>query len=327
MTFQEKAILATIIYYDILDYPLTILEIARLLINSQRFTSGFNGGVFENSRIAEAAAALVRNGVLEEANGFYFLPGRKNLCWERVEKNKIAEEKWEKACRYLFWAQGVPYLEAVFASGSLALNHTGKDSDLDVLVVTRPGRIWLSRLFLSLAMSFLGARRRGKDKVAPDKICLNHYITSASLHIPFHSLYNAQTYFHLVPVFYRSKFIVENFWHANNWVLDFVGHWRGPIFCPEKEVRKNMFLIVFAGFVEKFLDTTGLGFVLEKIARKIQLPRINTNLPGRITVNDQQLEFHPFSIEEEILKEYNQKISATGVFGGYQEFDSGLKKA
>ncbi len=364
---MSKSILATLAYYDVLDYPLTAWEVFKFLINPNRLQTPLPLRTLASpSRSARSPFAvdfvrseelyfvqtvqstthsvseamgsvsfvelltfldvLVNNKELEELNGFYFMPGRSSLCEERIERNKIAEEKWKKARRYLFWVQFVPYIEAVFASGSLALGHTNEESDLDVLVVTKRGRIWLARMLISLVMSFLGVRRKGKEKTAPNKICLNYYITTDSLKIPFESLYNAQSYAHLIPVYWGDENIIKKFWEENGeWTGKFLCRWELPDLYQKRAVRSNKLLLGIGRVLEKILDRTKLADWLEKLSRKIQLARINTALPGRITANDRQLEFHPYSAEKDIIKKYNRTISELGIFENYQETDSGLR--
>ena len=341
MDSLSKSILATVIYCDVFNFPLTSLEIYHFLINPGRISKVIHiqgRTLYESypqvrSNSAESLAEvvdyldiLVQNGKLGEKNGFYFLPGRQNLYHERIEKNKIAELKWKKTRRYLFWVQAIPFIEAVFTSGSLALGHTDKNSDLDVLVVAKKGRIWLARVLISLAMSLLGVRRKNKDKMAPDKICLNHYIAVDSLKIPFESLYTAQSYAHLIPLYWKNRTVVENFWKANRlWMEKFLRQWEWPWAYQKRAIQANRLLAWFRFVGENFLDRTGLADWLEKLARYLQLRRINTYLPGRVIANDWQLEFHPFSAEKEILQKYNRKISFLGIFGDYQESDSGLR--
>ena len=328
MTSLEKSILATIIYYDIFDFPLTLMEAFNLLINPRRISASEESKELNLGQVLKSLEKLKELDEINEWQGFYFLTNNakgKLVVQERLEKNKIAEEKWKKTRRYIFWVQVLPYIEAVFASGSLALGHTTEESDLDVLVVTSQGRIWLARVFISLLMGLLGVRRKKNQITAPDKICLNHYITSSSLKISFESLYNAQSYAHLVPVYFHKEGLIECFWQENKWVLKFVNNWPSPLLYQKRKVRLNLFLRATAFFSEKFLEVSFLGSILNKLAKKIQLKRINPNLPGRVTANDQQLEFHPYSAEKTVLEKYNQTIASSGIFGGYYEIDSGLK--
>ena len=327
----EKSILSTLVYYDVLDYPLTAQEVFKFLINLERLQKD-QGSTFLQiqgqtlNEINSSLDILVKSRVLGEKNGFYFLSGKENLYHERIEKNKIAEMKWKKTRRYLFLVQAVPYIEAIFASGSLALGHTNKESDLDVLVVAKAGRIWLVRILISLMMTVLGVRRKNKERVAPDKICLNHYITTDSLRISFESLYTAQGYAHLIPLYWKNKIVIENFWKVNRpWMEKFLGCWGWSYGYQRRAVRSSRLLGWVKFVLEKILDQTRLADWLEKVCRKIQIKRINTNLPGRITISDRQLEFHPYSAEKDIIKKYNSAIFKLGIFGDYQETDSGLR--
>ena len=331
MTGVEKSVLATIIYYDIFDFPLTLLEVFRYLINPSRVSGQLEPGpgTLSLDEVRKSLNELVSRGLVETREGFYFPPrlnlGGRMLVQERIEKNKIAEEKWKKAKKYVFWLQVLPFVEIIFASGSLALGHTSYDSDLDVLVVTKKGRIWLARLLLILATSFLGVRRTKHEKIAPDKICLNHFISGNSLRIPFESLYNAQTYVHVTPLYYRSQSLAAEFYEQNKWVKEFLPNCDWPSLFQQRAVKKARLLYAVKVFLEFTLNCSGLGKVLEKIARKIQRSRIDTNLPGRIIVNDEQLEFHPYSVEKSVINEFNQRISFSSFFGDYKELDSGLK--
>jgi len=327
MTSVEKAVLATIIYFDIFSFPLTWLEVFRYLINPARVSGQLEPGsrTLSLDDVLKSLNELVSRGLIETREGFYFLKGRQKIVQERIEKNKIAEEKWKKAKKYVFWLQFLPYVEIIFASGSLALGHTSYDSDLDVLVVTKKGRIWLARLLLILATSFLGVRRTKHEKIAPDKICLNHFISGNSLRIPFESLYNAQTYVHVTPLYYRSQSLAAEFYEQNKWVKEFLPNCDWPSLFQQRAVKKARLLYAVKVFLEFTLNCSGLGKVLEKIARKIQRSRIDTNLPGRIIVNDEQLEFHPYSVEKSVINEFNQRISFSSFFGDYKELDSGLK--
>ncbi len=318
--------MATLAYYDVLDFPMTAGEVGQFLINPQRFTKFRLPALTDKPdeyrlMIEDGLEELKEAGRIEEHFGFHSLPGRKHLFQERIERIKLAEEKWRKARRYLFWVQGLPFVEMVLASGSLGLGHMTEESDLDVLVVSKPGRIWLTRLLVFLWFGLMGVRRRKHQKVAPNKICPNHYLTTTSLHIPFASLYNAQTYAHLVPVYVRDHRLPDDFRMANPWINVYINHWKKSEF-PERVVKKSKLLRGWALGAEFFLRF--FGKLPEKFARAIQKPRIKLNLPGRITVGDDQLEFHPYSVEGKILGKYNEIIASMKIFGDYKEEDSGL---
>ena len=339
MTSLQKAVLATIIYYDTLEFPLTSREVWRYLISPRRISPEAKGD--EPVAVVNVQTALEQlraEGKIEERLGFYSLSGKKHLYQERTEKNKLAEIKWKKARRYLYWVQLLPFIEGVLVSGSLALGHTSEDSDLDILVVAKGGRIWMARLLILFLYGLAGVRRRHGETTAPDKICPNHFVTTKTLHIPFPSLYNAQTYLHLVPVYIRRNELISDFWEANRWINRFVDfqykdlglaqtgladHPLGDY--QQRAVRSSRWLSVGRKFWEFVLELAPLGNWLERAAKRLQSRRINQNLPGRVRVSDDQLEFHPFSAESAILQKFNQTLANYGDFDGYVEFDSGLK--
>lgn len=330
---MEKAILATLAYYDVLDLPLTLVEVASFLISPKQvdpFHQSFAGAsVVSLDEIKTNLDKLIGGGTIATHDGFYFLTGREKLCAGRLAQQKNAEQKWEKARRYISWAQAVPFIEGIFASGSLALGFMESSSDLDVLVVTKPGRIWLARLWLSFWLELIGKRRRGRDRVAPDKICLNHYISSDALTLRWHSLYNAQTYLHLVPLLVRDHELINRFQRENNWMLNYVNNWPDLNGWQRRAVKLNHWLVGWAKVGEAVLEFTGLAVLLEKFARALQKSRIargskNKGI-GRITINEQELEFHPHSPEYAVLNKFNQRVKQLPGLADYQENNSGLE--
>ena len=327
---MEKAVLATLAYYDVLDLPLTLVEVVSFLISPKRVDpshQSFAGArVVSLDEIKTDLDKLIDDGTIATHDGFYFLAGREELCSSRMMQQKIAEQKWKKARRYISWAQAVPFVEGIFASGSLALGFMEPSSDLDVLVVAKPGRIWLACLWLSFWLELIGKRRRGRDRVAPDKICLNHYISNDALTLRWHSLYNAQTYLHLVPLLVRDDELINRFQRENSWMLNYVNSWPDLGGWQRRAIRQGSWL---AKVCEAVLEFTGLAVLLEKFARALQKSRIargskNKGI-GRITINDQELEFHPHSPEYAVLNKFSQRVKQLPGLADYQENNSGLE--
>ena len=293
MKTEENGILKTVVYYNCLDYPLTKEEL-------NIFSFRDKGG---------QGADLV-----EESDGLYFLNGRKSLVKIRTERNKIAKKKWDKTLKAIKWLRIIPYIKLVFASGSLALSNTDEESDLDVLIVVKHGRIWTARILTVLLLSLLGVRRTRYERIAPDKICLNHFITDKSLYIPRKSIYTAQLYARLVPIFIEDKKLVDDFIKANSWIGEWVRGWPTIKFKITDQNLKVLRTIKKIG--EKILDTK-FGDWLERTLKKYQLRRINsyylTHRPGgRVKADDESLEFHPDSPELIIIERYNRKMIELG---------------
>lgn len=342
MTLLQKSILATIAYYDTLDYPLTSLEVFKYLVNPFHIAGFYWRGEAEpklfNSvelgRFSNITLANIRK-ILEskefkkfigEKNGFYFLKGKEEIIRTRIDRQKIADQKWKKAKKIIRWLQIIPYLKMVAVSGSLALNNTKKKSDFDLLIVVKNKRIWLTRFLITLLVQLMGKRRH--KNFTRDRICLNHYITDKSLEIRFKSLYNAQTYAHIIPALEIEPHIYGKFQKANNWIKDYLVFW--PELKSEhfKTLITNSLLISIAKIGEVFLDNR-FGDFLEWLLKKIQKHSIEKDSltykkGGRVTIDDTQLEFHPDSPERRVLDKYRDNMVQLGVKELSREKDSGL---
>ncbi len=324
----EDSILATLAYYDGLNYPLSSFELYRYLINPSRLKSDVDSvGLISFNNILESIEILLREEKIQAENGFYFLKGRSGLSELRLDKEKISAQKWRKCLRLAYWLQLAPWIRGMFVSGSLALGTTTEESDFDILVLVQPNRLYLSRLILSGLATLLGARRTRYEAFAPNKFCFNHYITTDSLHIDHESLYNAQTYARLVPMMVSpdlsAKFFAKNLW-INKYLYNFTPHQH----TIRRTVRANRFFVGIAKAIE-ILFSGEVGDKLENWSRHYQQDRISknpiTHAPGgRVVYTNTELEFHPHSFEKVILNQYNSLLQKLGISTNIEP-DSGLK--
>lgn len=328
MGYLRNSILATIIYYDIFDYPLTLVEIHKYLVNPGRLSRITDGlGEIKLSDIIDELDKLIGSEVINQKNGLYFLDGRSDLYELRIERNKIAIKKWRKFLWMVKFLALAPYLRGIFASGSMATGNTTEESDFDVLVIVRSGRLYTCRFFLWTISSLLGVRRKKNQKIAPDKLCFNHYITDDNLYISHESIFNAQTYINLKPVMIKpelfDQFYANNLW-LNNYTYNFRPHGN---FVGISAKLPNVFMIL-AKFSEFLVDSFP-GNRAEKFFKYFQQKRIKSDpiiheLGGRIVFTDQELEFHPHSFESIVIEKYRNNLKRFGIVPYVDEEDSGL---
>lgn len=334
LNLLEKSILATIAYYDVLNYPLTGFEVFKYLISpshiiaqSKPEQSLISEPLKQSSflKIQKTLRNKSLNNFVEEKNGFYFLKGKNKLLNIRIERQKISDQKWKKARKIIKWLWLIPFLKAVFVSGSLALDNTKEQSDIDLLIIAKHKRIWTVRFLITSFLHIIGKRRYGKKTA--DRICLNHYITDESLKIDFPSLYNAQTYAHLVLVLKSEKDVYKKFRQANKWINDYVVSYVEQESDDQRLIKERRLLKGFAKLQEIILNTF-LGGFLEKLLgffQKLIIKRHSQKhkKEGRVIADEFQLEFHPASPEANVLETYNQNILKLGL-GIKKEKDSGL---
>ncbi len=321
MTDLEKSILATLVYYDVLDRPLTGWEVFRFLVRGEKNETTLNSVLTSLENSPELT------NLISQQKGFYFFKGRSRIVKERISRQKIADRKWKKARQVLKLLQTIPFIRLVAVSGSLAMNNPKPESDIDLLIVTKASRIWTCRALTTLFFQSVGQRRHGS--LTKDRFCLNHYLTDKSLKIPFKSLYNAQTYAHLVPIWEaKSPKLYQRFQKANQWIGDYLAYYPASQKGYLTIINPSRFLTDVRTFREIVLSGW-LGDIIEFALKKIQQRRIKKDpltyqSGGRVLFDDKQLEFHPDSPEKGILEKYNQEMRKLGLPEMGEEKDSGL---
>src|SRR3989344_3085215 len=269
MTYLRNSILATLVYYDILDFPLTLIEVHKYLINPGRLSRlSFGVGDIDLANIRRELNKLTNPGLISEKNGFYFLAGRKGLYDVRMERQKISDQKWKKFLRLIKWLTFIPYVRGYLACGSTALGNATQNSDFDVFVICSGRRLYTCRFFLWFVSSLLRVRRKPSERVAPDKFCFNHYITESDMFLKYQSLYTAQLYSNLKPVFISAG-LYEKFYSSNLWINNYLYN-----FKPQKDfVRRSIkpiFLFSIIARVGEAVLNSALGNMLESILKKYQ---------------------------------------------------------
>jgi hypothetical protein len=126
----------------------------------------------------------------------------------------------------------------VAVTGALAMDNAEDGDDLDYLVVTEPGRLWLCRALIILLV------RRAKGRAS---LCPNYFITLDGLSLEDHSLFSAHELAQMVPVYG-----LDTYWamrRLNPWAEELLPNAAG---APVRFVRDYGLLADSRGF--------GLGF-------------------------------------------------------------------
>ena len=208
--------------------------------------------------------------------------------------------KWNKFLGRTWPFRFIPFVDLVFAAGSLATGNINENSDFDVIVGVRQGRIFTARFFCILVFGLIGWRRGKNDKaeLASDKICLSHFVTPQAFRLsPPYNNYWKTLYSSLVPI-YGNHELIQEFLDANQ---DWIGK-RVIYQNNERHLYKKKGLI--KNFKE-FLLSGRIGDLIEKKLRKIQMERIGRGLKAeigykpRLIFTDNELEFHPDTLRTE----------------------------
>jgi hypothetical protein len=136
----EAAILRTILYADVFQFPLRLTEIHRFLIHD------------EAAPLSEIESCLTSSPrlttVLHCEAGYYCLKGKQVLLSKRQERENHTKALMESAYRYGNWFAAIPFVRMVALTGALAVRSPASlADDFDYMLVTSTGRVWTARLF------------------------------------------------------------------------------------------------------------------------------------------------------------------------------------
>jgi len=310
MTDIQKAILRTIAYHDVLDMALTPFEVWVYLVGGSVIAAELND-------VMEAIAALEEKGLLMQKRGFVMFADREQLAQHRLETLNETDMKFKKTRWAFRILRFVPFVQVVFASGSMALGNSVADSDVDVLIVLKGGRIWTGRFLVTALLHMLGARRHGK-RIA-NRVCLNHFVIDSAPAIPFRTMYTARLYTSVVPLIVNDKNAEQHFFDENSWMFDFLSAASRKLVPPVsvRTLSDDGITRLVRRFLEFLLGGAG-GNGVEWFLRAIQQRHIRINpltasRQGHVVANDSMMSFHPESREGRLLTAYRERLAVVGV--------------
>jgi hypothetical protein len=290
MDSKEQAILKTLLYGDIFNYPLKKQEIFKFLITHDKI-----------SRKALFSTLNKTSEFREFKKGYYFLKNRQNLVRLRQKKEDISLIKLRKAENIIKNFSFIPLLKFVGISGSLSMRNSNEDDDIDIFVITEKGLVWSTRFLLAVLLILMGVYRYKGSKDYKDKICLNLIIDEDNMAFVNKSknLYTAHEISQLVPVLDRDN-TYGKFIKQNDWVTSFL---------PNSNLQQTKALIKKRnGYKSNLIINFMKTLKVEKILNSAQLAYMNKSITSE-KIREGFLGFHPFDYQSYILNQYRKKLT------------------
>jgi len=290
-----SAIIRTIIYSDIFDYPLTLEEIVKFLVGE----SEVGMGVVLNSltKIIADSKQIYTDGE------FYFLKGRKEIIELRKRRMGWSEKKWKIARGTAKKLRVIPMIKMVGITGALAMKNCKETDDIDLMVITVADRLWLTRLILYVLAPILGIKRRKpEEREVKDKVCFNLFLEESSLKIRPENLFFAHEICQVKPIFWKDN-IYEKFLWENQWVSNFLPNAKNSLKfkVQSSKLGKKHPISQSASWriLISFFNT--LAFKLQYLYMK---PKITAE---KISLH--QAFFHPVDLSGKIQREFERRIN------------------
>jgi hypothetical protein len=164
----HRQIIATVVFFDIFDCPLTDWEIWKYLPQPASLLE-----VRLALTVLESETRVARDG------GWYFLPGREELVGTRQRRYAYFDRKLRRAKWLSAILISIPWVRLVTVGNLIGDRNWRQESDIDFFIVTAPNRLWLSRLLCAGIVKILGLRPApGRSQ---DKACLSFFVAADGL--------------------------------------------------------------------------------------------------------------------------------------------------
>lgn len=288
----RRAILSTLIYADIFEYPLTRSEIQRYLVGHA-------------TSVAQVAVTLDTDGALRRHIGqtgeWFHLDGRRQLVDVRRERVAVSACLWPVARHYAARIARLPFVRLVGVTGGLAMDNAGSDDDIDLFILVQPGRLWLCRLLVLTVVKL--AARRGYG------ICPNFLLSTDHLRLSQRNLFTAHEIVQMVPLdpgaWYRL------FLDANGWVKEFLPNALAPSSpAGQRNPRRPLPARVAAGLLStRLFDPVERWEMMRKVRRlSARLEREG----GSVAFSAHECRGHFAAHDAQVLAAYRVRLAQYG---------------
>jgi hypothetical protein len=299
-TAIDRAVVSTVAYGDVFEYPLRVPEVHRYL-HAVRAT------------IEATAAALARcaapGGALSQREGFYMLRGRESLVDVRRSRAARATRLWPAAVRYGHVIAGLPFVRLVAVTGSLAWDNVVDTGDIDYLIVTEPDHLWVCRWLVTLLQRLV--------HLSGIPLCPNYFVTTRALAVADRNLYVAYELACTRPV--AGLAMYRRLRRANPWTASYLPNAVDPPILPVAYDRRGRALYDRA--LERLVDLgegvlrSRAGAVLERYDMRYRIyKRVKGDRPqGEASYGVDWFKPYPNGHRRRVLAAFAERLHSLGL--------------
>ncbi len=281
-----RAILETLVYADLFDYPLTGPEVTRYLIGCPATAADIDRTLREEPGLRARVSATA---------GYYYLRGRENLVAIRAGRTATAGRLRRRAGRYLRVLRGFPFVRMMALTGALAMDNVEPGADIDLLVIAQPGRVWICRRLLVLAVR--AARLLG------DEICPNFILAADHLALPAPDLFTAHELAQMQPI--AGYAVYQTMLTHNAWMGQYLPNaapWAAPAGADRKSAAGRV--------VERLLGARWLnGWEAWERRRLVRRHPLPDPADTEVAFTPYQCKGHTSHYRRQVLQRYEARLA------------------
>ena len=280
MTHIETGIVKALVYADLFDFPLTKKEICARYIGNK---------TVKQEMVGQILADLVDRRRIDSDGTYYFLPGKNQLAGLRKNRLLPSTQKQMRATAIALQLARIPGVLGVALTGTVAVENAHAEDDIDLMIVTQPGRLWLTRLLVTGYLDLLGLRRKPGQEEVNNAFCVNLYVDAQGLEVPkqLQNLYTAHEVIQATFVWQQME-LATYFLQENRWIKRFLPN----VFIPQNRTLKRM---------------SGKMSLVESLSYALQRWYMNRR-KTREWVTQSQAYFHPKDMAKIVLSRYDQSL-------------------
>jgi hypothetical protein len=214
--------LLTLAYTSQFQFPLTVSEIHQRLIGIRA----------SQSAIKTVLYSLHSRGLVQTQAGYYMVAtGKSSLATQlisiRHRRQEVAIKKWNEVDSVKIFLSKIPFILGVLITGSLAMNNTIPNDDIDFCIITKKNTLWIVRPLVVL-YSWLNGKRRSWHSEEKNSWCFNLWLEEDQLQLPLknRSIYSAYELCQAVWIVGAAA-IKRTYYEKNNWAERYVPHYFG----------------------------------------------------------------------------------------------------
>lgn len=290
----RQSCIATLAYFDLFQYPLTLVEVYRYL-----YWLG-NVGDDELSVVTlDTVRDVLHDPAIGERDGYYFLKGSEPSVALRHSRYRLAQKKMRRAKWFAWCAARLRSVRLVAVCNNLAFCNARKESDIDLFIIVEPGALWTARFCITSVLTLF--RLRPTRQKSADQLCASFWITSAAMDVSSLALPDGDPYL--------------LFWIATLRPLYDAGGYADAFFAANMWVKKRL---PFAWGAQSshiaVLSQAPFFSFIERILRRFQerlLParvRLLANRDSRVRVSNDILKFHTNDRRQHYATQFTQRL-------------------